>query len=358
MGVVTRQGFAVARGGEPVPREGDEREQQHERRRRPQSRGCGRRGPRGERLVDPFHQSRDAHPHPHAPCGERRDEEIVALAHLVLQPRSAERLRIAPLEVEIENERHGEGQDQRRHGDGRPAIGAPVAPRPEQPQRSEQHRQPPPDAGEPVPAELPGEVLHVVQELLPVQDERVARVVGAGRKHRVVEYRGLAELIAREHRFERRPGRCFALVEIWVEVRPNRNEEVDAQPDHHYERRCNEKPRTQQGARLGEEHVHEHGRRREDAHEMVGRREGEQVDDEDEVMIAPGAHRLVRPPYGEPEHQGDRQDAQGIDLLIHHRLVPHGERRRPDDGTRARHEPPPLCNRHDGPQPALSDQEP
>src|SRR5207248_720377 len=26
-----------------------------------------------------------------APCGERRDEEIVALAHLVLQPRSAER---------------------------------------------------------------------------------------------------------------------------------------------------------------------------------------------------------------------------------------------------------------------------
>src|SRR2546428_4353876 len=112
-----------------------------------------------------------------------------------------------------------------------------------------------PDPGEPVPGELPGEILHVVEELLPVQDERVARVVGAGRKHRVVEYRGLAELIAREHRFERRPGRCFTLVEIWVEVRPNRNEEIDAQPDHHYERRRNEKPRSQQGARLGEEHV-------------------------------------------------------------------------------------------------------
>src|SRR5205807_4303087 len=43
---------------------------------------------------------------------------------------------------------------QRRHGDGRPSIGAPVAPRPEQPPRSEQHRQLPPDAGEPVPAEI------------------------------------------------------------------------------------------------------------------------------------------------------------------------------------------------------------
>src|SRR5207249_8336399 len=66
------------------------------------------RGPRAERLVDPFHQGRDAHPHPHAPGGERRDEEIVALADLVLQPRSAEGLRITPLEVEIENERDGE----------------------------------------------------------------------------------------------------------------------------------------------------------------------------------------------------------------------------------------------------------
>src|SRR5439155_24828874 len=83
-----------------------------------------------------------------------------------------EGLRITAFEVELETESDGEGQYQRRHGDGRPAIGAPVAPRPEQPQRSEQHRQPPPDAGEPVPAELPGEVLHVVQELLPVQDER------------------------------------------------------------------------------------------------------------------------------------------------------------------------------------------
>src|SRR5438132_11281447 len=85
--------------------------------------------------------------------------------------------------------------------------------------------------------------------------------------------------------------------EIWVEVRPNRNEEVDAQPDRHHERRRNEKPRTKQGARLGEQHVHAHRRCREDAHQMVGRREGEQVDDEDEVMIAPGAHRLVRPPH-------------------------------------------------------------
>src|SRR5438132_3913510 len=55
--------------------------------------------------------------------------------------------------------------------------------------------------------------------------------------------------------------------EIWVEVRPNRNEEVDAQPDRHHERRRNEKPRTKQGARLGEQHVHAHRRCRERSEE-------------------------------------------------------------------------------------------
>src|SRR3989441_764026 len=64
--------LTAARRGEPVASEGDQGKEEHKCRRRPQSRGCGRRGPRGERLVDPFHQGREAHPDQHAPCGERR----------------------------------------------------------------------------------------------------------------------------------------------------------------------------------------------------------------------------------------------------------------------------------------------
>src|SRR5439155_919566 len=93
----------------------------------------------------------------------------------------------------------GEGDQREQQYERRPALGTPMTPRPQESQCSKQHGQPPLYAGEPVPAELPGEVLHVVQQLLPVEDERVARVVGARRKHRVVEHRWLAELIAREH---------------------------------------------------------------------------------------------------------------------------------------------------------------
>src|SRR5207247_10147512 len=38
-----------------------------------------------ETVAHPFHQGREPHPDPHAPQRERRDEEVVPLAHLARQ---------------------------------------------------------------------------------------------------------------------------------------------------------------------------------------------------------------------------------------------------------------------------------
>jgi len=141
------------------------------------------------------------------------------------------------------------------------------------------------------PGELPGEILRVVQELLPVQDERVAGLSGR-RIHRVVEHRRLAELIAGQNALSAASGR-LTLIEIRVEVRANGYEEVDARPTAP-RARGNQKPgRSSARGSVHSTYTSTAGPR--GRHQVVGRREGEQVDDENQIVVAPGARRLVCP---------------------------------------------------------------
>ena len=135
---------------------------------------------------------------------------------------------------------------------------------------------------------------------------------------------------------ERRPRRRLTFVEIRVEVRADRHEEVDARAYGGHERGRDQEARTGEGARIGRQDVGEHGGSRQHAHQVVRRREREQVDDEHQVAVAPRIRRLVRPPDHEPEDEGNRQHAHRVDLFVHDRLVPHGERRGADQGARGR----------------------
>ena len=138
--------------------------------------------------------------------------------------------------------------------------------RPQESQRREQHREGALRSRQPIPPELPREVLHVIQQLLSVQEERVAGVVVPRRIHRVVEHRRLAELLARQDGLERRPRGRVALVEIRVEVRPNRNEEIDARPDHGDEQRRDEEPRAEEHPGIGSEDIDQDRGRHQEAH--------------------------------------------------------------------------------------------
>ena len=276
----------------------------------------------------------------------------------MLEPRCAVGLGEAPFEVEIEDERHGQRGEQCRHRQRGPRLGAPLPPSAREPERREPHGEQPLRARGPIAAELPREVLHVVQELLAVEHERVAGVLRAGRIHRIVEHGRLAELLAHEHCLERGPGRRLALVQIRVEVGANRHEEVDARRHRRQERRRDEHAGPQQGPGIGRQHVDEDGGRRQEAHEMVRRGEREQVRDEHEIAVAAGRRRPIGPAHGEPQHERDREHAHRVDLLVRHRLVPHRERRRADDDARSGGEAPHPGVGYDGAQPPLPDQEP
>jgi len=49
---------------------------------------------------------------------------------------------------------------------------------------------------------------------------------------------------------------------------------------------------------------------------VVGRGEGEQIDDQQQVVIVRLAGRLVVPAHDEPENQRDGEQAQRVDLLV------------------------------------------
>src|SRR5213596_1019688 len=244
-----------------------------------------------------------------------------------------------------------------------PALRAPVAPGAKQAERGEPDREGALHAGPPVAAELPREVLHVVQELLRVEDQRAPGIVRAGQVHRVVEHGRLAELLAGQHGLERPPRRRRAFVQVRIKVRPDREKKVDARPHRRHERRGDEEAGAAQRGRIGGKDVDEHRRGDEHAHQMVRRRERQEIHDEDEVVIAPRLRggSLVGPAHDEPQHECDRQHAHRVDLLVHHRLVPHGEPSGGDQRPGRGREPP--CpggggRRHDGAQPALADEEP
>ena len=91
---------------------------------------------------------------------------------------------------------------------------------------------------------------------------------------------------------------------------------------------------------------------------MVRRGQGEQIDDQQQVVIVRLTRRLVVPAHDEPENQRDGEQAQRIDLLVDDRLIPHGERGGGNDRPGERRQAAWPQRRHERAQPALGDEEP
>ena len=161
-----------------------------------------------------------------------------------------------------------------------------------------------------------------------------------------------------ENRLQRRPGDGVALVQIRIEMRADRNKEIDAQANDDDQRCDREKLGPQQHARIRHPDVRQDSRRDEDAHQVIGGAECDQIHHDEEQVIATRLGRLIGPSHREPEHERDGQHAQRVDLLVHHRLVPHGEHRGAHERARRRGQTPPHILNDDRSQPALGDQKP
>ena len=107
-----------------------------------------------------------------------------------------------------------------------------------------------------------------------------------------------------------------------------------------------------------EEHREPDGRGGEHARHVHAVADAQGVRDQDQGAVGLGAVRVVAPAHREPRHHGQQGERHRVDLLVHHRLRPHRERRRADEhGERAAGDAlPPL--REPADEHALRDQEP
>ncbi len=156
----------------------------------------------------------------------------------------------------------------------------------EEAQPGEKDRQYTLDDRRPVAAELPAEVLPVIEELLPNQRHRTTGIFGPRGVHRVVEQRRLGELLPCENRPQRRPGDGVALVQIRIEMRTDRNKEIDAQANDDDQRCDREKLGPQQHAGIRYPDVCQDGRSDEDAHQVIGGAQSDQIHHDEEQVIA------------------------------------------------------------------------
>ena len=241
----------------------------------------------------------------------------------------------------------------------------------------------------------------------------MARVGGARGIHRVLEDRRLAVLAARQDVPQRRPRGGLTFIDRREVRRADRQEDVDRQAGRRHAERHERKPpvprvqrRVQDGeyeqeaggvdgahvlepqrhqhpperreheelrpldasllVRLGplggrlERRVQQHHHHRPDqhTHHVVGGGEGEEIEDQQEIVVVRFTGGLVVPAHDQPEDQGDREQAQRIDLLVHDRLVPHREGGRGDERAGERGEAARPDGRDHIPKPALADQEP
>ncbi len=403
-------GFVGPAGGLPVGQERHQSDRQHRKPGQPLSKPAGH-------LA-----GRDPEPccHQGAEERERSHEEVVALAHLPhgvgvdLRPVG---IGEAVLEVEIEHQRHGEGQQHGGGGDPGPAVGLHQPPEPGQPGYREQRGKQTPEHRRPVPGELPAEILPVVPQLVEEQ-RRVPRFgVGIPGLH---EHRGLLVLDPVEDVHQRLAEEAdrLPLVDRGELGRPDREEHV-VQRDPHQDREdpqveqrvpgfpdqapaqeaqgyqdhqnrpqrkpIGSRPRPEEpgqsflpGARyrqeeepshyhgpgagydspVGPQHVNRQGRGRKHPHHVVGGIERDHVGDQHQPAVPVGAGTVVAPVDRQPGGQGHPEQRDGVDLLVHGRLVPDRPGERPDQYPRHRGAEPEDPVLHQIPEPALGHQEP
>ncbi len=219
-------------------------------------------------------------------------------------------------------------------------------------------------------APLPVEVLEVVGHLRPEGGEPL--------RHRrlgvllTCQCRG--ELLAprraeRQHADDRLPQRGAGrvrFVDDRVQPRADREVQVHRKPDHREHRAPRVDPPVQEHLRLHQEEQQDDGGRGEKGHQVVGHREGEHEDDEDErvvVVPAPPLHTAVRfhvvaPEEDHPAEQRDGEQADGVDLLVDVALVPHRVRGGRHQHRRARSHPAHHLRRGERRQDPVHHQEP
>src|SRR5512145_3499693 len=119
--------------------------------------------------------------------------------------------------------------------------------RAEETERAEHHGEQALSQLRPIPAKLPRQVLRVVEHLLDDQHQRAPWIVLARWIHGIGEDRGLRKLLARDDRPEIRPGPSIALIHVRIELRPDWDEQVDAEANHGDDEGGRPEARPQQG---------------------------------------------------------------------------------------------------------------
>ena len=91
---------------------------------------------------------------------------------------------------------------------------------------------------------------------------------------------------------------------------------------------------------------------------MVGGGERQHVGDQHQPAVAVRAGLVVAPAHHQPHHQRDREERDGVHLLVHDRLVPHRPRRRAHQHAAERRAVAGPAVGYDRPEPSLRHQEP
>ena len=109
--------------------------------------------------------------------------------------------------------------------------------------------------------------------------------------------------------------------------RPDRQEQLGRKPEDRGQPRERVEPPARQDLRMHPDYKQGESRRDEQRHQMVAERQREQKDDQNQNVIVLTPAEVVAPAKDKPGDERDRHQAQCVDLFVHHRLVPDGERR-------------------------------
>ena len=282
---------------------------------------------------------------PHAPRREAPEEEVVAVAHLVRRLRRRI-LRRAELEVQVVDQHQRHREHQRAEIPEASPVALEVDPAAEQAEHEERRGEQ--RLGERMVAvrvadPLPLEVQPPHPDLLGERRLSVAQVgLAVLAAVEVVLERVVRPLRERARELELRAARRrFALVDRREVRGANRLRRERREAEHHARRGTRARSfhrKIVRGRRMStampDRGSGEHARH------VVRVAEPAEVRDEHEDPVGLATVRVVGPANHQPRDHGDADERDRVDLLVHDRLIPDGERRRADERRRARRRAP------------------
>ena len=326
--------------GRPVvapvgPREVEQERQQRE----DQNGGSGQRRTRRRRqalrvvhaLADPLPQRGQPDAGPNAPQREADDEEVVALTHLAhLHGHAFQRDAVAVAEVEVEGEAEGQRREQEEEIPEALLVALEVLNGAEDAEEDEQQRDQRARPSEPRAVArdrarpLPVEVLEVVADLCGEQLGTARQVLSLHRGNRIREHGRLVVLLARERlaqvlataaaerqdalqrRADTRAG-GVRFIDDRLQAGADGQVHVRRQADHDRDDGEGVKLPVLQHARVVEQDENQQRRCRQERHQVVAHREGEDEDHQDEQVVILALAEIVAPVEGQPGKQRDRE---------------------------------------------------